>query len=141
MKVYYNDTDRHCCDWLSNLMDAGLIPGGKIDDTSIADVNTDELAGYSRAHWFAGIAGWELAFQLAKRRGPEEGSRDLTRWRGSCGRRIGIRRRKTQTPACASRSNRGAPASTSLPPRCSSTPRAVVLVHHRHRRMITSPPP
>jgi hypothetical protein len=32
--------------------------------------------------------------------------------------RVTRRRRKTQTPACASRSNRRAPASTSLPPRC-----------------------
>jgi DNA (cytosine-5)-methyltransferase 1 len=65
VKAYYNDSDRYCCDWLSNLMDAGLIMAGWIDDRWIADVRPDDVRGCTRAHWFAGIAGWDLALQLA----------------------------------------------------------------------------
>jgi len=64
-KAYYNEIDQDCCDWLSNLMDAGLIAPGKIDNRSIADVNPDDLTGFQRVHFFAGIAGWELALQQA----------------------------------------------------------------------------
>ena len=38
MEGYYNEVDGFCCDWLSNLMDAGLITAGRIDDRSIVDV-------------------------------------------------------------------------------------------------------
>jgi DNA (cytosine-5)-methyltransferase 1 len=65
MKAYYNEVDRFCCDWLSNLMDAELITPGKIDDRSIHDVKPSDLAGYDRAHFFAGIGGWDYALSLA----------------------------------------------------------------------------
>jgi DNA (cytosine-5)-methyltransferase 1 len=74
--VYYNEIDRYCCDWLSNLMDAGHIASGRIDDRSIADISPDDVRGYERCHFFAGIAGWELALNLAGWRGPV--------WTGSC---------------------------------------------------------
>lgn len=61
----YNDTDRACCAWLSNLMDAGLIAPGRIDDRPIQDISPGELAGFRRVHFFAGIGGWERALQLA----------------------------------------------------------------------------
>ena len=62
MKVYYNEIDGFCCDWLSNLMDAGAITPGTIDDRSIEDVTPADLAGMDRVHLFAGIGVWEYAF-------------------------------------------------------------------------------
>lgn len=76
MSAFYNENDRFACDWLSNLMDAGLITPGKIDDRSIVDVRPDDLAGYERVHFFAGIGGWDHALTLAGWRGPV--------WTGSC---------------------------------------------------------
>lgn len=65
MASYYNEVDAFCCAWLSNLMDAGLITAGKIDDRSIHDVRPDDVAGFQRAHFFAGIGGWDRALSLA----------------------------------------------------------------------------
>ncbi len=76
--AYYNEIDGYCCDWLSNLMDAGLITPGTIDDRSIADVQPDDVRGYKRVHWFAGIAGWDIALRLAG--WPD----DRPVWTGSC---------------------------------------------------------
>ena len=77
MKAYYNDIDRFCCDWLSNLMDAGLITSGVIDDTDIREINAGELKGFNRVHFFAGIGGWELALNWA-------GWGEREAWTGSC---------------------------------------------------------
>jgi DNA (cytosine-5)-methyltransferase 1 len=79
MKAYYNEVDRYCCDWLSNLMDAGHITAGKIDDRSIVDVSPDDVRGYDRVHWFAGIAGWDHALNLAGWRFDGQ-----VTWTGSC---------------------------------------------------------
>jgi DNA (cytosine-5)-methyltransferase 1 len=76
MTAYYNEIDRYCCDWLSNLMDAELITPGRIDDRSIVDVGHDDLNGYERVHFFAGIGGWDHALNLAGWRGAV--------WTGSC---------------------------------------------------------
>lgn len=76
MTAYYNEIDRFCCDWLSNLMDANLITPGKIDDRSIVDVRPDDLAGFERVHFFAGIGGWDHALDLAGWVGSV--------WTGSC---------------------------------------------------------
>jgi 3-phenylpropionate/cinnamic acid dioxygenase small subunit len=43
MSAYYNEIDRYCCDWLQNLMDAGHITPGKIDDRSISEVSPEDL--------------------------------------------------------------------------------------------------
>jgi DNA (cytosine-5)-methyltransferase 1 len=65
VKAFYNEIDPFCCAWISNLMDAGLITPGKIDDRSIEDVTPSDLEGYGRIHAFAGLAGWERALELA----------------------------------------------------------------------------
>jgi DNA (cytosine-5)-methyltransferase 1 len=75
--AYYNDHDRYCCDWLSNLMDAGEITPGRIDDRDIRELTPFDVAGYERAHFFAGIGGWDVALNLAG-----WGSRPV--WTGSC---------------------------------------------------------
>ena len=78
MDAYYNEIDRFCCDWLSNLMDAGCIMPGDIDDRSIADVPPETPRRYTRAHFFAGLGGWDFALQLAG--WPD----DRPVWTGSC---------------------------------------------------------
>ena len=76
--AYYNDTDPFVRDWLRNLMGAGLIMQGEVDDRSIEEVKANDLKGFTRCHFFAGIAGWELALQLAG------WPADQHVWTGSC---------------------------------------------------------
>lgn len=64
-RVYYNEFDPSAAVWLRQLVADGLIADGVVDDRSIVDVQAVELVGYGRLHFFAGIAGWELALQLA----------------------------------------------------------------------------
>jgi DNA (cytosine-5)-methyltransferase 1 len=63
--VYYNEFDPFAADWLRELMKRGLIPDGDVDTRSIADVAPGDLRGYAQHHFFAGIAGWPYALQLA----------------------------------------------------------------------------
>jgi DNA (cytosine-5)-methyltransferase 1 len=74
--AYYNEIDPYCCAWLSNLMDAGLITKGKIDDRPIQQLTAEDVRRYDRCHFFAGVAGWELALNIA-----EWGDRPV--WSGS----------------------------------------------------------
>jgi DNA (cytosine-5)-methyltransferase 1 len=62
---YYNEIDRTAVSWLRNLIGAGLLPEGDVDDRSIKDVQASDLAPYTQCHWFAGIGGWPLALGLA----------------------------------------------------------------------------
>ena len=62
---YYNEFDPFAAAWLEELIKAGLIPDGYVDKRSITEVKPEELAGYDQHHWFAGIAGWSRALQLA----------------------------------------------------------------------------
>jgi DNA (cytosine-5)-methyltransferase 1 len=75
---YYNEIDPKACAWLRELMKAGLIPEGVIDDRSIVDVRPDDLRGFRQCHFFAGIAGWAEALRLAQ--WPDD--RDV--WTASC---------------------------------------------------------
>lgn len=77
-RAYYNEIDKAAAAWLRNLVAAGLIPAGDVDDRSIADVQPDDLRGYTQCHFFAGIGGWALAARLAG--WPDD--REL--WTGSC---------------------------------------------------------
>jgi len=62
---YYNEFDPKAAAWLRELIKAGLIPAGDVDERSITDVKPDELTKYTQCHFFAGIGGWPLALQLA----------------------------------------------------------------------------
>lgn len=75
---YYNEFDPKAAAWLRELMAAGLIPEGDVDERSIEDVRPDELAGYTQCHFFAGIGGWPYALRLAG--WPD----DWPVWTGSC---------------------------------------------------------
>lgn len=63
--AYYNENDPHAAQWLRNLIAAGHIAPGDVDDRSIKDVRPDDLAGYTQCHFFAGIGGWSYALRLA----------------------------------------------------------------------------
>lgn len=75
---YYNDFDKKACALLRELVKAGKIPDGIVDDRSITDVTANDLRGFTQCHFFAGIGGWSLALQLAG--WPE----DKPVWTGSC---------------------------------------------------------
>lgn len=77
-RAYYNDNDPHAAQWLRNLIAAGLITDGDVDERSIADVTPGDVAGYRRCHFFAGIGVWDYALQRAG------WPSDREVWTGSC---------------------------------------------------------
>lgn len=75
---YYNEHDPNAAQWLRNLIAAGLIPAGDVDERSIEDVRAEDVVGYRQCHFFAGIGGWPLALAIAG------WPADLEIWTGSC---------------------------------------------------------
>ena len=65
MTAYYNEHDAYAAAWLRNLIAAGHIAPGDVDERDIQDVRPDDLRGYAQCHFFAGIGGWSLALRLA----------------------------------------------------------------------------
>lgn len=63
--AYYNEFDPFAAQWLRNLISAGHIADGVVDERSISDVHPDDLVGFTQCHFFAGIGGWSLALRLA----------------------------------------------------------------------------
>lgn len=78
MTAYYNEFDPHAAQWLRNLISAGAIAPGDVDERSIEDVRPDDLRGYTQCHFFSGIGGWAYALDLAG------WPRDRPVWTGSC---------------------------------------------------------
>jgi DNA (cytosine-5)-methyltransferase 1 len=62
---YYNEIDPYAAAWLRNLIDAGHIAPGIVDERSIEDVTPADLAGFTQCHFFAGIGVWSLALRSA----------------------------------------------------------------------------
>jgi len=77
-RAYYNEIDPFCAEWLRNLIKAGEIASGEVDERDIRDVAPAEIAGYTQCHFFAGIGGWSRALRLAG--WPDE----KPVWTGSC---------------------------------------------------------
>ena len=75
---YYNEIDPYAAQWLRNLIAAGHIAHGIVDERSITDVKPADLAGYTQCHFFAGIGVWSHA--LRQSGWPD--SRPV--WTGSC---------------------------------------------------------
>ena len=75
---YYNEFDLFVAQWLRNLIGAGLIPAGDVDERDIKEVRPDDLTSYAQCHFFAGIGGWSYALQLAG------WPTDRPVWTGSC---------------------------------------------------------
>jgi DNA (cytosine-5)-methyltransferase 1 len=65
MTAYYNEIDPYAAQWLRNLIAAGHIAPGDVDERSIADVRPDDLRRYTQCHFFAGIGVWSYALRRA----------------------------------------------------------------------------
>lgn len=78
MATYYNEIDPYAAQWLRNLIAAGYIAPGDVDERSIEDVYPDDLRPYTQCHFFAGIGVWSLALRRAG--WPD----DRPVWTGSC---------------------------------------------------------
>ncbi|HGL4146210.1 TPA: DNA cytosine methyltransferase [Citrobacter koseri] len=63
--AYYNEIDPNAAQWLRNLIAAGHIAPGEVDERSIEDVAPDDLRGFTQCHFFAGIGVWSYALRLA----------------------------------------------------------------------------
>lgn len=77
-RAYYNEIDPYAAEWLRNLIHAGLIAPGDVDERSIVEVQPADLRGYTQCHFFAGIGGWSLALRAAG------WSDERAVWTGSC---------------------------------------------------------
>jgi DNA (cytosine-5)-methyltransferase 1 len=78
MSAYYNEFDPFAAAWLRELIKAGHIAPGDVDDRSIKDVKADDLRGYTQCHFFAGIGVWSHALRSAG------WSDERPVWTGSC---------------------------------------------------------
>ncbi len=76
--VYYNEFDSKAAAWLRELISAGHIAEGVVDERSITDISPHDLTGFTQCHFFAGIGGWSYALRLAG--WPD----DRPVWTGSC---------------------------------------------------------
>lgn len=78
MGAYYNEHDPQAAQWLRNLIAAGHIADGDVDERSIVDVRPDDLRGFTQCHFFAGIGVWAYALRCAG------WADDRPVWTGSC---------------------------------------------------------
>lgn len=78
MPAYYNENDAYCAQWLRNLIAAGLIAPGDVDERSIVDVRPADLDGYTQCHFFAGVGLWSYSARIS---GVGD---DEPLWSGSC---------------------------------------------------------
>jgi DNA (cytosine-5)-methyltransferase 1 len=78
MTAYYNEFDPFAAAWLRELIKAGHIAPGDVDERSIVDVRPSDIAGYTQCHFFAGIGVWSHA--LRSDGWPD----DRPVWTGSC---------------------------------------------------------
>ena len=78
MTAYYNEIDPYAAQWLRNLIQAGHIAPGIVDERSIEDVFPSDLRGFTQCHFFAGIGVWSLALRCSG----WADSRPV--WTGSC---------------------------------------------------------
>lgn len=76
--AYYNEIEPYAAEWLRNLIKAGHIAPGVVDERSIEDIHPDDLRSYTQCHFFAGIGVWSLALRRAG--WPD----DRSVWTGSC---------------------------------------------------------
>ncbi|QMV74997.1 DNA cytosine methyltransferase [Comamonas piscis] len=76
--AYYNEIDKFAAQTLRNLIAAGHIAPGDVDERSIEDVHPDDLRPYTQCHFFAGVGVWSYALRAAG--WPD----DRSVWTGSC---------------------------------------------------------
>lgn len=64
--AYYNEIDPGAAEWLRELIKAGLIAPGVVDERSILDVTADDLRGFVQCHFFC--RHWRLVICPSPRR-------------------------------------------------------------------------
>jgi DNA (cytosine-5)-methyltransferase 1 len=75
---FYNENDSFAAAWLRELIKAGHIAPGVVDERSVEDIAPDELRQYTQCHFFAGIGVW--SYSLRQAGWPD----DRPVWTGSC---------------------------------------------------------
>lgn len=78
MTAYYNEIDPFAAEWLRQLIKAGHIAPGVVDQRDIRDIKPNELSEFTQCHFFAGIGVWSYALRQAG--WPD----DRPVWTGSC---------------------------------------------------------
>ncbi|WP_395026338.1 DNA cytosine methyltransferase [Comamonas odontotermitis] len=78
MAAYYNEIEPYAAQWLRNLIAAGHIAPGDVDERSIEDVHPNDLRPYTQCHFFAGVGVWSYALRAAG------WADDRPVWTGSC---------------------------------------------------------
>lgn len=63
--AFYNEIDEQAAEWIRELIKLKVITDGVVDNRSIVDVVPSDLKGFSRCHFFAGIACWDYALNQA----------------------------------------------------------------------------
>lgn len=78
MTAFYSEWEAYPAQWTRNLIAAGHIAPGVVDERSISDLSAEDVRGFDQAHFFAGISVWSYALRLA---GIPDG---FPCWSGSC---------------------------------------------------------
>ena len=78
MTAFYNEIDPNAAEWLRQLIKAGHIAPGIVEEKSIVELDPQELKRYTQCHFFAGIGVWSYALRRAG------WSDDRPVWTGSC---------------------------------------------------------
>ena len=76
--AFFNDVDGYAASWTRNLIKAGELAPGVVDERSIRDLKPADVAGYRQFHAFSGIGVWSRALRDAG--WPD----DFNVWSGSC---------------------------------------------------------
>lgn len=76
--AFYNDNDAYAAAWTRNLIAAGEIAAGVVDERSIRDLQPSDVASFRQCHFFSGIGVWSRALRDAG--WPD----DVNVWSGSC---------------------------------------------------------
>jgi len=65
MTAYYNEIEPYCAEWLRNLIKAGHIAPGDVDDRDIKEVSAADLKAYTQCHFFTGVGIWSYSLRQA----------------------------------------------------------------------------
>ena len=63
--TYYNEMDEQKAEWLKVLIEWGELSDGEIDTRDMREVRPEDIRGFRRAHFCAGVGLWDLALQRA----------------------------------------------------------------------------
>lgn len=78
MTAIYNEIEAYPAEWMRNLIAAGHIAPGVVDERSVVELQPEDVRGATQAHFFAGIGVWSHALRLAG------WTDDRPVWTGSC---------------------------------------------------------